>query len=218
MRNYLWGHENPWQLAGPPTWWLQLLYAADPELVVFPSKTEGVYRVARRVPQNTQPIMTAVRGVPDTATYVTHRLIPITSLVPFTAWSPIVINDLMARNIERAGGWQAAARALDDFDDRKEAQARQATIDQAGSIAYDSWWSAQFRTGGAVSMAHTKRAAGERAKKSKAYRPLNVAGGSAVFVGRGDAPARTTGRTLKPFVDADSHVSERTGRSLIVTP
>lgn len=215
--NYLWGHENPWQLAGPPAWWLSLLYAADPELVVFPSKTEGVYRVARRVPQNTMPLMTALQSVPDTATYVTHGLMPITSLIPWTAWSPVVINDLMARNITRFGGFNAAADALDEFDARQEMQKRQQTTDRAHSIAHDDWWSTQFRTGSAISRAHQTRP--ERpttARRQPAYRPLNLqGGGSAVFVGRD--PERTKGPKIKPFVAEDTFVDSGR-RSAILTP
>lgn len=218
--NYLWGHENPWQLAGPPDWWLALLYAADPELVLFPSKTQGVYRVARRMPQNIQPIMTAVQGVPDTATYVTHRLVPLTSLLPFTAWSPLTIEDLMARNIERFGGWQAAARALDDFDASEEQRLNREIEHKAQSLGHDSWWSKQFQTGSAVSMAHRKRDGARSTaarRRAPAYRPLRFAGGSAVFVG--NSPARTTGSKVKPFVAPDSYVGGTgNARSLIITP
>lgn len=219
--NYLWGHENPWQLAGPPGWWLDLLYAADSELVLFPSKTTGVYRVARKVDQNTQPIMTAVQGVPDTTTYVTNGLIPITSLLPFTNWSPIVIEDLMARNIARFGGWQKAAAALDDFD-AKEERSRNALIEgKAHALGVDSWWSRQFGTGAAVSMAHKTRPGARSTaarRRQPAYRPLNFASGSAAFVGRGNNPARTTGHKAQPFAAPDSYVGGSEGRSRILTP
>jgi hypothetical protein len=217
--NYLWGHENPWQLAGPPAWWLDLLYAADPDLVLFPSKTTGVYRVARRCPQNIQPLMTALRSVPDTSTYVNHRLMPITSLLPFTNWSPLVISDLMAMNIERFGGWQKAARALDDFDERQERALDREIENKAHALAHDTWWSKQFQTGSAVSMAHRKRDGARTTtgrRRAPAYRPLNFSGGSAVFVG--DKPARTTGMKIKPYVAPDSFVGAGNARSVIITP
>lgn len=219
MNNYLWRHENPWQLAGPPAWWLAQLYAADTELVVFPSKTTAVYRVARRVPQNTQPIMTALRSVPDTTTYVTHGLIPITSLLPFTNWSPLVINDLMACSIERFGGWQKAADALDDFDVQQERSTNREIEHKAHSLAHDDWWSRQFQGGAAVSMAHSHRPARPTtARRQSAYRPMNFRGGSsAVFVGRGNNPARTTGPKPKPFVAPDSYIGPAQ-RSIVLTP
>lgn len=207
--NYLWGHENPWQLAGPPGWWLDLLFAADPDVVLFPSKTTGVYRVARRVDQNTMPIMTAVKGVPDTNTYVTHGLIPITSLLPFTNWSPIVIDDLMARNIARFGGWKKAAAALDDFDDRERRSLDSKIESGLDSISRDAWWSRQFNTGAAVSMAHKTRQGARTTtarRRQPVYRPLNFRSGSAAFVGREPNPARTTGPKKKPFADADTYV------------
>lgn len=218
--NYLWGHENPWQLAGPPEWWLALLYAADPDLVVFPSKTQGVYRLARRVPQNTMPLMTAVKGVPDTTTYVTHGLIPITSILPFAQWSPLLINDLMEMNITRFGGWQKAADALDAFDERQEARLRSETESGAHALAHDTWWSKQFGTGAAVSMAHRTRHDGRSTagrRRQPVYRPLNFQGGSAAFVGRSTNPARTTGMPPKPYVAEDTYQGP-TQRSLIVTP
>lgn len=219
--NYLEDVPNPWGLAGPPAWFCAELYAFDAQLVIFPSAESSVYRVARRTAdEGAIPLLTPAgerphgEYRPDQRVYVTRKLVPITSLLPFTRWSPVVLKDLAAISFERNGGWKAAADRLDEHDEYVRRKQDETTYDGATSLAHTSWWGAQFSTGGAVDLGSAKpegaRTANAR-RRQPVYRPPNFAG-SAVFVG---TPARTAGspRVGKPWVAPDVFVGKTSGPS-----
>lgn len=215
--NYFEDVPNPFGLAGPPAWFCAQLYAFDSQLVIFPSSEMGAYRVARKTgDENAIPLLTPAgerkhgEFRPDQRVYVNRKLVPITTLLPFTNWSPSVLLELAEHSFERAGGWQAAARRLEDFEDEQRAKQDREIRDNANSLAHMTWWGAQFKTGGAVDLGSVKPEGASTAKKRRAqpvYRPLNFAGGSAVFAG---TPARTKGspelRKGKPRIESDLYM------------
>lgn len=232
--NYLEGTPNPFGLAGPPAWFCAELYAFDAELVIFPSAEIGAYRVARRTDgEGMAPIMTPAgerphgEYRPDQRVYVNHKLLPITTLLPFTSWSPVVLQDLCHLSFQRQGGWKACADRLDQFDEDQQRRLEQETYDGADSLGHMSWWGSQFKTGGAVDLGATRRE-GARTTDTRhaqpAYRPLNFAGGAAAFVGD-KAPARTTAAPAKAYVAPEVDMREMVGagprpakRSILWTP
>jgi hypothetical protein len=217
VRNYLEGHGNPFNLVGPPTWFLRELYAFDSQLVIFPSAEDAVYRVARYcLDEGVQPLMNPAgerdhgQFRPDQRVYVHNKLIPITTILPFVQWSPVILRDLAERCFERVGGLNEALDRLDDYDEAEEKRLRQETWDGADDLAHASWWGHQFKTGGAIDLGR-QNPAGVKTPDARhaqpAYRPLNFAGGSATFVG---APARTMRSAAdamrKAYQDTDIHL------------
>lgn len=219
FQNYLAGVPNPWQLVGPPVWFQAQLSALDNQIVIFPSAIEAVYRVARRTDdEGMRPIVDSFHSNPDTKVYVKHRLLPITSLLPFTRWGPVVLDDLVSLSIARAGGGKAAADILDARDEKTERAKRQETYDAADSLAHMSWWGAQFKTGGATDLGSGSARQSPALRPQPVYRPLNFAGGSSAFL---SAPARTAGSMPagRPFIASDIHVGPLGARApRLITP
>lgn len=148
MTNYL-AVPNPFHLAPPPMWFLRDMAVLDPDLVLFPSQEEAVYRLARRVrrmPPAAAVSFALLRHRPDTRIYVTHRLVPVTTILS-GCWSPQMLLDLAERDIWRVGG---ADRAADILDAREESEAERLRRN-AASDAYDlaglAWHVKQSRLG-----------------------------------------------------------------------
>lgn len=186
MENYLTSAPNPFNLVGPPKWFQRAMHAQDPALVIFPSQEQGVYRVARRVPHGhvTRFSLRFVKDRPDTKTYIDHGLAPVTSLLPFVQWSPVVLTDLAEMDMQRFGGAEKVADELE----RREREAEQKLdldiADGAMVRAGDYYRTARYQAGGTVYQGETRGRSRTRRRSVPAYRPLNFAGGSAVFVGR----------------------------------
>lgn len=217
MRNYLEHVGNPFNLVGPPVWFQRALYAFDPQMVIFPSAEMAVYRVARYcADEGVAPLLNPAgerpsegEWRPDQRVYYNNKLIPITTLLPFVQWSPVILNDLAERCFERMGGLNECLDRLDDFDEQQEQRLRAETADGAESLAHMSWWGKQFREGHAIDCGKESRGAkATNARRQPVYRPPNFAGGSATFVG---APARTTRSAAdamrKAYRDEDTFVS-----------
>ncbi len=198
--NYI-EEENPFSLSGPPRSFLHEMWTFDPCLVIFPSREEAVYRLARRV-EHGQPIVTAILSRPDTTMFVKHRLVPVTSIVPFAKWGPVLLHDLAVRDIRRKGGFRAAADALDGQDDEAEAVWRQHVAKEAEVRARASWRGQKWTRGETVDLGgrkgHHARTDPARQYYRPAYRPA-YEGTGAVFVGR-DLPLQQA----TPFYDGDS--------------
>lgn len=200
--NYLAAVPNPFNLVGPPDWFLDQLAAYDPELVIFPSQEEGVYRIARKHQGKTPRIFTFLEDRPDTKVYVANNLVPVTSVLPppLVQWGPVIINDLAERDIQRVGGWQAAARLLEDREDTQERRLDKTIRDDADSLAGFAWKAMQWRTGQTIDLGGRK-AEGARSRtptrrRQYAYRP--TAAGEGFW--RNSNPARNRPAYVEPDV------------------
>lgn len=171
--NYLGSVPNPFNLVGPPDWFLDQLAAYDDQLVIFPSQEEGVYRIARKHQGKTPRIFTFLNTRPDTKTYVAHNLVPVTSVLPppLVQWGPVIINDLAERDIQRVGGWQAAARILEDRDETKERRLQQSIREDADELAGFAWRAMKWRTGQTIDLGGRKP---EGARSRTRARRLNT--------------------------------------------
>lgn len=197
---------NRFNLAVPPDTFLDDLSAYDPDLRIFPSQEDGVFRVGRVVPGHLPPVYHFMKDRPDTKVYVQYRLVPVTSIVPtpFVQWGPVIINDLAERDIRAVGGWEAASRILEDREESAEARSRRDTYDEAGVRARSAWRAIKWRTGqtidlGAKRVGHDSR--GEPSRKPAYPRP-DFSSGSAVFVGN-----RIPARNRASFLDTDTFVN-----------
>ncbi len=205
--NYL-VDENPFSLSGPPRSFLHEMWTFDPHLVIFPSCEEAVYRLARRA-EHGQPILHALASRPDTRMFVKHRLVPVTSIVPFAKWGPVLLHDLAVRDIRRTGGYRKAANALDDQDDAAEVAYKAYVADQATIRARASWRGQKWTRGETVDLGgrtvHHARTDPAPRTFRPAYRPLG-AGSGALFVGR-DVPLQQA----TPYVDRETGTAQRAG-------
>lgn len=197
---------NRFNLATPPDSFLDDLAAYDPDLRIFPSQQEGVFRVGRVVPGHLPPVFHFMQDKPDTKVYVAHRLVPVTSIVPtpFVQWGPVIIADLAERDIQAVGGWEAASRLIEDREDNIEARGRRDTYDEAGVRARSAWRAIKWRSGQTIDLG-AKRDRSERrtgSTRQPTHAPLDFASGRSVFVGD-SLPARNRAA----FLDTDTHVN-----------
>lgn len=206
--NFLDG-PNPFGLSTPPVWFLEELWKFDPMLVIFRSQQEAVFRLCRRV-QHGPPILHAVTGErekPDTTMLVNHRLVPITSILPnpMVAWSPTLLADLAARDIQRAGGYRKAADLLDAHDDRADEAWKRQRDEGATDLARFSWHAMKWRKGETVDLGGRRHHGARTGSKPKRHYPavrprLQQEGPSgAIFTGRDNVP-----QEVRPFVVEDA--------------
>ncbi len=143
MRNFL-ETLNPFSLKTPPATWLAELWAFDPELVVFPSAMEPVYRVCKRagnrpgiqtVKQRKLNDGTTVAANLDTQTCWANRLVPVSSIHPHANWSPVLLQDLADRSISRFGGHAKVSQMLEDREESERERLDRETGDEAAHLA-----------------------------------------------------------------------------------
>jgi hypothetical protein len=199
--------ENPYGLASPPTWFLEEMWKFDPCLVIFPSKEQAVYRLARRV-EHGAPLLSIMKGRPDTKMFWKHRLVPVTSILPspFVHWSHVLLKDLAERDIRRQGGYRKVADAWDRADDDREAQWHAGVEDGAMIRARASWREQKWTHGEALDLG-ARRPEGARTSKDRKFHgpptrrriPSGDAPSMALFTGRD-----RTSQGARPFLDADA--------------
>jgi len=162
MRNYV-GAPNPFQLAGPPAWWLRELAIFDADLVVVPSQQQPVYRLARRVRRAKGLLESAVPQVkdfqplPDTLQMHALRVVPVTTIMPGAVWGNHLFATLAARDTWRVGGGAKTADLLDEADRVARQRRKAETHDTAGEVAARMHEAYSYRSGSRTSLAHSPR-------------------------------------------------------------
>ena len=202
--------ENPFGLASPPTWFLSEMWTFDPCLVIFPSKEEPLYRMARRV-EHGSPILTLMdeqHRRPDTTMFWKHRLVPVTSILPspFVQWSPLLLKDLAERDVRRQGGYKKAADRLDALDDANDSKWHRDVDDGAMIRARASWRGQKWSRGETLDLGARRHEGARTTGKPtrvgpprRAHRPdSGDAPSMALFTGR-DEPLQGA----RPFLDGD---------------
>lgn len=161
--------ENPFGLAAPPTWFLEEMWKFDPNLVIFPSKEEAVYRLARRV-EHGAPILSVMKHRPDTKMFWKHRLVPVTSIMPspFVHWSPLLLKDLAERDIRRQGGYKKVADRLDAEDEEKRSISHASIEDGAMIRARASWREQKWTRGESLDLG-ARRHGGARTTRERKH-------------------------------------------------
>lgn len=134
LRNWI-AVANPFQLTAPPAWWLQLIYDYDDQLVVFPSRKERVYRLARRARLSGGLPGDFPIHHPDTAVMKQHRLVSVAALPVSLVSSAAIIPQLRDRDIERFGGWEKYAEAVEAAEAQKEAR-QDADVADMGAVRH----------------------------------------------------------------------------------
>lgn len=100
LRNWI-PVPNAFNLTAPPPWWLQLVYDYDRDLVIFPSRSERVYRLARRARLSGGLTSDFPEHHPDTAIMKHHKLVAVSALPVRLVSNAAIIPQLKDRDLWR---------------------------------------------------------------------------------------------------------------------
>jgi hypothetical protein len=165
--NFLAYVPNPFGLAAPPAWFLADLTRFDPDLVIFPSQQEAVYRLGRKV-KHAPDIWRSVKSLssttaddgtplharPDSKVMAQHGLVPVTSILPsgLTHWGPEILRDLAHRDIQRYGGGDAFVDALEANEDAEAARQNQAIAGDLAALSHQAYSDIAWKSGRRVAV------------------------------------------------------------------
>lgn len=162
---------TPFGLPKPDPGWLRILFEWDPELVVFPSMTQPVYRLMRRAIHSgpvtyaaLKHILTDAKGAhPDTKLAIEHHLVAVTTLPPGTiALSAVhLVEHLKARDLwqytKGDPGSDAGADRLDELDKLEREATSKAFKDDLKDRRKAARISYGYRTGARLSLVSPRR-------------------------------------------------------------
>lgn len=145
--NYL-ESSNPFGLARPPAFFLDMMRLQDADLVIFPAMEDCVYRLCRRIKHGPPPVMRlALRPEkhPDMAFMAKHRLIGVTGILPFPHWGPLLLADLAKMDMWRCGGSDKFCDALERLEEDKRNRLDLVTTDEAEQRSISAYQALKFR-------------------------------------------------------------------------
>lgn len=156
--NYIPG-DNPFQLKGPPDYWLRKLADFDDSLVVIPSKMNFVYRLCQKRPMlMKEKIVQDLLSDSDTRMMASMGLIPVTTILSTANWdNPLLFTELTNRSPHRLGGAEKVNKLLEAQDLAKELEAKRKNDQMLTDVARSGWRNYQYKTGQRVSMANHNR-------------------------------------------------------------
>lgn len=177
---------NPFNLGTPPATWLAELWAFDPELVIFPSAMEPVYRVTKRAGPDSRGIRKVTQKKRndgshyaanlDTQTCWEHRLVPVTAIHPHANWSPVLLQDLAERDIKRFGGHAKVSQMLEERELEAERKQDAEIGDLAGHHAGFAYREMKWSLGETIDLAATNRRHQAPPRKSGYRRVMQTKG------------------------------------------
>ena len=191
MKNFI-PTTNPFGLAPPPDWFLAALFAYDPLLVIFPSLSVPVYRLARRTSTGRAQLNKIIRGIPDSEIYLAHRLWAWKSVEPQCdvmlngGWGKL-LTEIPEYDQQRFGSATAVADRADALDAQAEQGINRDIQTELDARNHDAYLLASARLGTRVSYGAKKPEGarlGRGTSAKRAYRPPNFGGGGAIFIGR----------------------------------
>ena len=147
--------ENPYHLAAPPAWWLQMLHDQDALLVVFPSRMRMAYILARRrVHSNAMAEMDTLdknlvkqsAGM-DGDVMATNNLIYVRHLIGNTVRRPEIFQWLKDHDITANGGAEKVDNRIVSIEEDIVLRKRKQMEDDIDTRAKDAYRSYQARTG-----------------------------------------------------------------------
>ena len=147
--NYIPG-SNPFNLAGPPTWFQSQLWEFDPSLVVVASKQGFFYRLAQRRPLKLKEnlINEILREQADTRMMAMHGLVPITTILATVNWdNPLLFEELRRRAPWRMGGADKFIKMVEDQDWKAHQKLALQQDEHLTHLAKDSWKYYQMQQG-----------------------------------------------------------------------
>lgn len=140
---------NPFNLAGPPKWWLRKLWDFDNTLVVMPSRQDFVYRMAqRRPPDPKAKLVGDLAADSDARMMAQYGCIPVTTINATARWdNPLMWEDLRMRCPWRMGGWEKYEALMDEQEQKKELEKAAVADDRNTQLTKDGWKYYQMKTG-----------------------------------------------------------------------
>lgn len=156
MRNWI-ADQNPFHLAAPPAWFLQQLHDRDADLVLLPGLTQPVYRLARRVTKSLGLVKATFRDS-ETSRMVTHKLIPVTSILGTIQYWPDVLAWLDAHDTWAVGGGEKADDILLAQEAAAQARLQRAQVAESDARSGSAYRSLKLRTGQTIFVSHAEGA------------------------------------------------------------
>jgi hypothetical protein len=185
---------SPFSLQKPADWFLDELYAHDPQLRIFASMSDPLYRIMRKMTVDA-PWTTFLKHKPDTAIAVAHGLYPVTSVNPSVllgfSWARVLL-DLQERDQWKFRHAGVVAGRLEGAEEDQEQRIVLSQGDEADQRAIDLYRAYRGATGSRTSLAYrtpdgvTAGRSRPSARPRRAYRPQG-AGTGAFFTGRNGA-------------------------------
>lgn len=133
---------NKFNLAGPPTWFLEQLYDFDDSLVIVPSRQNFLYRLAQRRPLRLQESLVndALWKESDTKMLASYSLIPVTTIIATVNWSnPLLFHELESRAPHRMGGAEKVSKMLEASEYQKKLDQQSKTDEHLTYLSQDAW-------------------------------------------------------------------------------
>lgn len=158
MSNYL-HTTNPFNLAGPPKWWLKKLAEFDASLVVFPSRHNFVYRLCQKRPMKIhEKIIQDLLTDSDTRFMAGKNLIPVTTILATANWdNPLMFVELANRAPHRMGGAEKVNKMLEEQDKQRDLETKRKNDQLLTDVSKAGWRNYQYKTGQRISRAHVNR-------------------------------------------------------------
>lgn len=159
--NYLDDTLNPFGLAGPPSWFLHDLSVFDPDLILFPSQEEPVYRLGRKVTHSADiwHLVTSIHNGrrPDARTMARHGLVPVTSILPspLVHWGPTILRDLAKMDVQRFGGADKFVDAIEQREADEAARVRKQEDGDLDALAHQAYSDVVWQAGRRVAVPAT---------------------------------------------------------------
>ena len=141
MINYI-VDMNPFNLAGPPVWWLRKLWDFDNSLVVIPSRQGFYYRLAqkRKLQLSHKIVNEALFKESDTRMLAKHSLVPVTTILATANWgNPYMFEELANRAPWRQGGAEKVTARLEAQEQKDELDKRAKTDEHLTYLGKDGW-------------------------------------------------------------------------------
>lgn len=133
---------NPFNLAGPPTWWLSRLWDFDDSLVVLPSRQGFFYRLSQRRKPNpsTDIVNSSMFNESDAKMLARYGLVPVTTIMATANWSnPYLFEELRRRAPWRLGGAKTVIEDIEGRETQDEIDKRVVLDDQLQRVSKDAW-------------------------------------------------------------------------------
>ena len=134
--------ENPFNLAGPPAWFLQRLREFDDSLVIVPSRQGFMYRLAQRRPikPTEHKVQQAMWHYTDTRMLARYGLVPVTTILATANWSnPYLFVALANRAPWRLGGANKVVASLEQQEQAARDAIQAKTDEHLTGLGKDGW-------------------------------------------------------------------------------
>lgn len=158
MTNYI-PDVNKYKLAGPPEWWLRMLWDFDSSLVVVPSRQGFYYRLAqrRKLKLADRFVHDMMKEHGDSSMLASYSLVPVTTITATATWSPLMFKELEERAPWRMGGADKVIKNLEDAEWENHKMALKRNDERMTDYAKFGWRVYQGKTGQRTRIDSTKR-------------------------------------------------------------